>query len=606
MASKKNEVVLGSTGLSLPEGLKLQDLVDNWNICESEYRRARTRMKVLDMADSGRIWDLISQQFPEFQISPDTNYVNYIKENIVASIYTVGRSASLMPRRAEDKELVDALNKVLDTIWGVLDVASYQLKAGERAALVNLGITQVGWNKDIVGGTDSSWYKGDVVFKNIDPSNYYRDPFASRLEDAGYVIYFDKYHKSVLMADEDYAAVLSKVSLDAIADAELYKRDTGTNAGMDRNYYKLVVHWVKVYDEQKGKVVIHEVHTIDNKYVIFVKEDIQPSEFPFAELYSSIPVKDPIGISEPSKVLSSSIVLNMLDGIVVSHAYKAGRPPRLISDVSGLNLRAFREFGNNADVAFIVRGDASKAVQYIQFPALPQGLEDISMRLSQAMERMSGIDAKYTGKDTGSIITTGGVDSMLAQATMRDATRIKLYEEYTRRLTRLVLQHLIQYGDKRGYAVKEKNSTQVLNYTLDFPSIPDDILFNYSINIDAETPKNKARLAAAADAILEKSMQYQANPELMTVEEWLMFQDYPQKDLILERLKADREANATEQVAQIISMFGSLVQNGMDPNAAMNQIVAQLQAQQQAGGGQQMPTQAAAPPAPPSGGMPMM
>lgn len=605
MANKEPKT-LGNQGLPLPEGITLQTLVDNWNTCEAEYRTARVKMKVLDMADTGRIWDMLSKQFPEFQVTPDTNYVNYIKENIVASIYTVGRSASLMPRRLEDKETVDSLNKVIDTIWGVLDVPRYQLQAGERAALLNLGITQVGWNKDIVGGTDSSWYKGDVVFKNIDPTNYYRDPFASRLEDAGYVIFHDRYHKSVLFSDPDYRGTMSKMSIDPSSeDLATYLRDTGTNPGIDKNYFKLVVHWVKVYDSTKEKVVIHEIHTIDNKTVIFVKEDIQPSEFPFAELYSSIPVKDPVGVSEPSKVLSSNMVLNILDGIVVSHAYKAGRPPRLISDVSGLNLAAFREHGNDPDMAFIVRGDATKAVQYIQFPALPQGLENISLRLSQAMERMSGIDAKYTGKDTGSIITTGGVDSMLAQATMRDATRIKLYEDYTRRLTRLVIQYLIRFGDKRTYAIKEKNNTKVLNYTVDFPEIPNDLLFNFAINIDAETPKNKARLAAAADAILEKSFQYQANPEIMTVEEWLMYQDFPQKDLILERLKIDRSNNITEEVTQIISMFGNLINGGMDPNGAINQIVAQLQAQQQPGAGQQ-PTQPAAPSGPPSGGMPMM
>lgn len=608
MAEKKRSI--GATGLELPKGLKMQDLLDNWNTCEAEYQRAKTRMRVLDMADTGRIWDLISQQFPEFHISPDTNYVNYVKENIVASIYTVGRSASLMPRRLEDKDTVDALNKVIETIWGVLDVPSYQLQAGERAALLNIGITQVGWNKDIVGGTDSSWYKGDVVFKNIDPTNYYRDPFAPRLEDAGYVIYYDQYHKSILMSDPDYAEVMKDVSFDSMSEQlSTYRRETGTNPGADKNYFKIVIHWVKVYDEEKGKVVIHEIHTIANKFVIFVKEDIQPSEFPFAELYSSIPVKDPIGISEPSKVLSSSIVLNLMDGIVVTHAYKAGRPPKIVSDASGINLRAFSEHGNDADKAFIARGRAADAVQYVQFPPLPAGLENISVRLSQAMERMSGIDAKYTGKDTGSILTTGGIDSMLAQATMRDATRIKLYEAYTRRLTRLVIQYLIQYGDKRSYAVKEKNSTQMLNYTVDFPSIPNNLLFNYALNIEAETPKNKARLSAAADAILEKSQQYQSNPELMTVEEWLMYKDeFPQKDLILERIQRDRSNNITEEVAQIISMFGALVQQGVDPNMAINQIVAQLQAQQQAGGAP-APQQAAAPtmpPGPPSGGAPMM
>jgi hypothetical protein len=598
------------TGLPLPEGITLQQLIDNWNTCETEYASARRRMRILDMADRGAIWDIISRQFPEFQINPDTNYVSFVKDNIVASVYTVGRCASLMPKKAEDQDTVDGLNRVLDNIWGTLDVAEFQLQAGERAALVNLGITQVGWDADITGGTSSAFYKGDIVFKNIDPMNYFRDPFAESLDTAAYVIYFDQYHKSVLM--EDYHEALEGQTLEGITDALGYYRDV-SNASTDKNYFRLIIHWVRTWDSDKKKGVIHEIHTIDNKFVVRVKSDIQPSVFPFAELYGSIPVKDPVGVSEASKILSSSIVLNLLDGITVSHAYKAHRPPKLISDSSGLNIRAFKEYGNDPDKAFMVRGDATKAVQYVTFPNLPQGLENISLRLSGAIERMSGIDGKYTGKDTGSILTTGGIDSMLAQATMRDTTRIRLYEKYSKRLTRLVLHYLIEFGDKRKYAVKSPLDNRMGELEVDFPKIPPEMAFNYSINIDAEMPKNKARMAAAADVIIEKSMQYQANPPIMTAEEWFRYQDFPQKDLILDRLKSDRSTNITEQVAQILSMFATLTSQGLDPNQAVNTIVQQLQAQQEAGPGAEAP--AVAPPQngmmpqqpqQPQGGMPMM
>ncbi len=567
--------------IELPKGVIKQDLQDNWNICESEYATSRRRMKVLDLADRGMIWDIISRDFPEYQITPDTNYVNYVKENILASVYTVGRGASLMPRSKDDQELVAKINSVLETLWGILNVKEYQLKAGERAALLNLGVTQIGWKNDIVGGTDSSWYEGDVVLKNIDPTNYYRDPFANTLDDAAYVIYHDKYHRSVLMGDPDYAAVLKDINPEQLETAATYTRDISTNPSATNKYYNLIIHWVKVYDEDKKRVVIHEIHTISNQIILQVKEDIQPSAFPFAELYSSIPVKDPIGVSEPARILSSNLVLNLLDGILVTHAYKAQRPPRFISDQSGLNLRAFRQYGNDPDKTFIVRGKVTDAVQYMQFPPLPQGMENVALRLSAAIERMSGIDAAYTGKDTGSILTTGGIDSMLAQATMRDTTRIRLYEEYTTRLTRLIIQHLIVFGDKRSYTYKNQNSIDIRTVELDFPKVSNDILFNYSINIDAEIPKNKARMAAAADAMLEKSMQYQANPEIITIEEWLMYQDYPQKDLILARLKEDRSANMTEQVAQVLSMFSGMVEQGVDPNQAIDMVVQQLQGQGQ-------------------------
>lgn len=584
MAKKKQSNLDPAKGVELPKGIKLQDLKDNYDLMIAEYRTAYKRIKVLDMVDNGKIWSVICQKFPEYQISPDTNYVNYIKENIVASVYTVGKSAALMARSKGEQDVVDQLNKVLETVWGVLDVPYYQLKAGERAALTNLGVTQVGWSKDLTGGTQESWYKGDLVFKNVDPLCYGRDPYAEELDDAGWVIFHDKYHKNTLLENSIYVDALKDYKPDAMDQGVSYVRDIGKNPSADANYYRLCIHWVKHFDEEKEKVVIHEIHTIDNKYVLYVKEDIQPSVFPFSELYSNIPARDPIGISEPTKILSSTIVLNLLDGIMITHAYKAQRPPRLISDRSGLNLRAFQKYGNDPDKTFIVRGNAQDAVQYITFPPLPEGLDNTAMRLAGAIERLSGIDGKYTGKDTGSILTTGGIDSMLAQATMRDTTRIRLYEQYTRRLTRLAIMHMIAFADKRSYVYKSGTQLQPITVEVDFPNISEDMLFNYSIDISTDIPKNKAKLAASADAALERTMQYGGQPELITAEEWLMYQDFPQKDLILERLKIDREANMTEQVTEILSMFSKFVEEGVDPQQAIEMVVQQMEAQGTPGG----------------------
>lgn len=571
-------------GYELPEGIVLQDLQDNFNTMASEYKSAYNRLKVLDMADTGKIWEIICKKFPGFHIAPDTNYINYLKENIVASVYTVGKSATLLARTQEDVQMVDSLNNVLDVIWGVLDLPKYQMKAGERAALTNLGITQVGWNSDMTGGTDKAWYKGELVFKNIDPMNYGRDPFAEDLDSAGWVIYHDRFHKSTLMENKNYVKALKDFKPDAMDMVDSYRRDIGRNPSADSNYYHLVIHWVKHYDEETEKVVIHEIHTISNNYVIYVKEDIQPSIFPFAELYSNMPTKDPIGVSEPAKALSSGITLNLLDGIIITQAYKAQRPPRLISDASGLNIRGFQKYGNDPDRAFIVRGNAQDAVQYVKFPDLPPGLENVALRLAGAIERLSGIDGRYTGKDTGSILTTGGIDSMLAQATMRDNTRIRLYEEYTRRLTRLVIQHLLEFADKRSYTHKPEGTLEYKTVEVDFPSISEDTLFNYSIDISTDVPKSKAKLAASADEALERQMQYGGFPEIITAEEWLKYQDFPQKDLLLARLKLDREADMAAQVTEILAMFSALVEQGVNPDEAIDMVTQHMMDQQTPGG----------------------
>ena len=93
-------------------------------------------------------------------------------------------------------------------------------------------------------------------------------------------------------------------------------------------------------------------------------------------------------------------------------------------------------------------------------------------------------------------------------------------------------------------------------------------------------PRNKTRLAAVANMLLEKQAQYKPDPEIITVEEWLLMQDIPFKDMIYKRMGIQRNTRISEQVAMTREMFAALVEGGMDPDAAVDQVAQQLQADQ--------------------------
>lgn len=270
-----------------------------------------------------------------------------------------------------------------------------------------------------------------------------------------------------------------------------------------------------------------------------------------------------------------------MNSIYATYAYKAQRPPRFVNVQSGINLRQFAKYGNDADKTFPVNGDASQAVHYGQFPPLPPELLQIKNNIGVDIMTASGIDAMYAGKDTGSVQTTGGMDTLTGNTTMRDNAKIALYEQYTRRLTELVVNNLIQFGDKRQYTVKDPVTQQVKTVEFDFPAIDDDIRFRYDIDIQTYLPRSKARLSAAANMLLEKQAQYKPDPEIITVEEWLLMQDIPFRDLIFKRMGIQRNTRITEQVAKTLEMFADLVDGGMDPGEAVDNIAAQLQAEQQ-------------------------
>ena len=193
------------------------------------------------------------------------------------------------------------------------------------------------------------------------------------------------------------------------------------------------------------------------------------------------------------------------------------------------------------------------------------------MSLGYAMEQITGVDGRYTGRDTGSIITTGGTEEMLNRVTLIDSPKILMYEAYTKRLTQLVLGNLLEYAPKRDYFYREPNTTKWTTLTVDFPNIKAKTLFQYEISISSELPKNKQRIATMANMLMEKQMQYQqqgSTVNLITEEEWLMMQDLPNKEYMLERMGIERGTDALKETSQVLFEYAKLVEGryGSEPS----------------------------------------
>ena len=587
MSKKPAKDIYGSE--LLPEGVCLNAIKDKIRDTNAYYTKAVQRMRILDGADRGKVWDVVRAKFPSYQLTPDTNWVNYIKDNLVASIYTTGRYGELMPRAEDDIQLCVEFNSAMDTIWANIKADYYQMLAGERAALLNLGITMVGWDKTIIGGTKNYWYKGDIKFQNIDPMKFRRDPYADEFDNAEFCYYFDDYSMSLLKSKKLYKNRINEL-IKALgenlggyqAESEIKAANSRKQPDGSNDSYHRITYYYEMYeaDTEEGYKIC-EVHLLDDKYVLYCKQDFKPRMFPFALLYCNLPAGDLVGSSEPAKIFGNYLTYDLLNSIYATYAYKAQRPPRFVNVQSGINIRQFAKYGNDADKTFPVNGDATTAVHYGQFPPLPPELLQIKNNIGTDIMTASGIDPMYAGKDTGSVQTTGGMDTLTGNTTMRDNMKIALYEQYTRRLTELVVNNIIQFGDKRTYTVKDPITQQVKTVEFDFPAIDDDIRFRYDIDIQTYLPRNKARLSAAANMLLEKQAQYKPDPEIITVEEWLLMQDIPFRDLIFKRMGIQRNTRITEQVAKTLEMFADLVEGGMLPEDAVDSVAAQLQAEQQ-------------------------
>ena len=592
-----------------PEGITPADLKSYFEIGQQWYKRAFDRMRLLDAADKSRLWEALRAKFPSYQILPDTNNVSWVKDNILASIYTVGKTAHLLPTSQETVDLVFEINKWLDHYWDVNNIGYYQFLAGERAALTNLGITQVGWNAT-KADPEALTGVGTPVLKNIDPMQFCRDPFADDLLSAGWCYIWGMYHSSALQKNPLYKDAFETFLANKSGAGNLPLSDrfgdgpSATDAQAAKGNYLVVVFWIR--DGEK----IHEIHTLGGSYILCSKQDIKPSMFPFAELFCNVPAGDLVGTSSPAKIFSNSVAINLMNSLMLTAEYKNQNPPKFVSSSSGLNIGSFVEHGHEADKTYVVSGDASRAVHYHQFPTTSAAAPPLVAKLGMDVQQMSGVDGKYTGRDTGSILTTGGIESMLDQATLIDTPKIMNYENYTRDLTRLILANVIEFSAKRKYALLNPATNKVSMIEVDFPPIKSDILGAFSISISSELPKNKQRIAAMANTLMEKQMQYASSGmkvELITPEEWLMMQDLPLKEVMQERMGIQRSASYLEQVTEILTTFSELVKQGADPEEALQLTAQQMEASNTPGGApMEMPMVAPEmeQPLPDTGGMP--
>lgn len=549
-------------------------LKEQFDLCKAQYTKEHRRMQVLDLTDRGGLWEALGAKFPPYQILPDTNHVAYIKNNMVASIYTIAKCADLLPTSDKDKEVIMHINTALEQEWSLTNIAKMQKQAGANAALHNIGITQIGWDENMVSGGDTI-QKGQVRAKNISPLKFMRDPFAIDLKNSGYCMTYDKYHKSVFLGNTNYRDEFKKY-LES-------RKNSGTilntpeilgakSSSTNDDYYTLVTFWEKVEDKD-GNIVIDEIHTINAEAVLYIRQAIKPNRFPFAILYCNDPGDSLIGISEPARSFANTVAYNIMDSISLTSVYKNQRPPKFVSSDSGLNMNAFAQHANDADYTFVVNGDASKAVHYHQFPQVDPHIGEITVRLDSNIKQVSGVDERYTGRDTGSIITTGGIQDQLNRVTVIDTPKIENFEDYAKQLTELVLANLIEFGGRRKYLVKDQEKVNTYKTVeVDFPKLNSEAVFNYQINVSSELPRNKARIAEMANQLMEKQLQYQQQGDavdLITVEEWLMCQDLPMKEYMLERMGIQRMNNEVENVSQTLFQFAELTKNGMSPQDAL-------------------------------------
>lgn len=541
--------------------MELKDILDIFHYFATEKGEYNKVCTQLDAYDSGNFWTHVKAKLPKHQMLVDTNYINYVKQNQVNSIYSGGYIADVAPRSAEDEDLARKVNMFLEFVYDDVNLNYYQLLAGERAALLNVGAIMIQWDSK----------KNKVVPRFIETASLYLDPAVRAYQEGSALFVAEIISKRDLYRSKpEYKEKLEQnKELGQAASTQYGRHYIGSKTPTSNDN---IVYLLNAFIKNDNGGI--DQYVIGNENVILEsKENIKPDCFPVAVLYALPPVKDVYGFNVTKLVLRNCLALNLLDSIGVTHVYAQQRRATLMRRDIGVSVDYLSANINNPDTTIPVDGDPTKAVHQLDLPDLPNFLVEYRARLEESIFLISGVDPIYTGRQTNSVTTTGGVERMQQRSSLTDATKITMLEHFTKQLTKMIFDFYVAFGDKYKVYNKAKHKALKDVFEVDFSKFRDkEVQFDFVMNASPYLPKNRVRYAEAATQIMEMQMQYQMNPPLMTPEEWLGYQDFPQKDMMLQRIEAQRLKNDTDEITENVVNFSSLIQQGVTPEGAVQML----------------------------------
>lgn len=554
-------------------GYTLDTLITLFGEFDTGRKKYEYMWKVLDSLDRGTFWSTIGKNtIPAYAVKPDDNWINYVKTNYVNSTYVGSYRANIFPRAKKDSAVANSVNEFLDYTLSNLGLDEDQVAMGNNAALKNFGAIEIGWNSDIVNGREDMLINGDVETKVIDNLGIYLDPCISDFQKGRAVFLVEETPLIELENETLFSERIKEIKKQTKEDDTLnYGQDiaryiNSSNSGGGKGKAKLTTCYYK-----HGKE-IDKIWILNDKYILGHK-NIKPCIFPIAILYCNKPVDDPYGTPTTRLILNNVITLNVLNAIDSTIVSSSMDRAKIISRKAGLPEETFAREGNNPNKLWVVDGDPANVVRYVDPPELPTDRHLTKQALELSIKRISGVDDQYTGRDTNSVQTTGGMDILNQRLTMSDNSRIVALQKYTKDIAKLVLSMYVEHSVDRECPRVNKDQTFGDIIAVPFEQLrKEHISFDFTCDVTPSLPRNMARMADVANQLMAQQMQYKYDPALISVTEWLQFQQFPQKYQILRRIQAEQMQDDVEDIRSEITNYAGLVDQGVRPEEAVNML----------------------------------
>ena len=555
-----------------------QGILSEWRLIRSLYK--------------GEFWTLFKKNLKEYSITPDWNYLEYVVQGYMNSIYSGAFIGTITPRFAKDEKTVQDLNAFIAYNWNRWGMKNKFLHVGENAELYNLGAMRVDWD-----ATDNH-----IKLKALSPDELYFDPSVDSYKNGEAIFIERAVNVYTLVTNPNFKEAVEqfiKTNKGGLTDKTAQNKLGGygsygipkdplnqkiPNANVDANQVvtdNKVVSLIECFIRNE-KGTIDQIFMLNEDTIIYENLNIPLKRFPIVCYSPQRPDANPYGNSKLNKVLNTVIALNMLDSMEATQPYRVLNRVRFVNTDGRINMRSFADYGGTPGASFETKGDPRNLVYYVDVPVIPD-LGNIKQRLENSIFQVTGVDPYYKGRMTNSIQTTGATQAFQARVTMlTDNSRITLLEEFCEDLTKLVLEYYFAYGGEKSYIVPKLSATGT-NRVVDQSTIQFNELrargmkFDYNIAASTLLPMNQANLFDSAKALYEMQAQYQIKPQIITPQDLVKYSDFPQKDLFLQRLEKEQQDNTAEtlvaDLTNFASIFSRLLSQGLSEEQAAQQAI---------------------------------
>lgn len=593
------------------ERLSSQEILDSYGITEytvgdliTDFENAvaykveqEKTFKILDAADHSDIWKVYNRKIPPYVQTPVNNPITIIKEATKASIMPTAYAGDFRPLTIDARQVADMANRFFQMKWNASNMDEINGEAADYAYLHGTSGVLFGWNDNIVDFTDivsqfNSGATSQIQAKAYHPTNIFPDPGASCVEEMRYLYFAERKSKDFLRSIPRFQQALANIenANDSYGNLDPnYILDKAKQSGKDivtfLTCYKRVLRLKQ--NPVTGLTTLSpavDIVYMAGRDILDVSKDIQPAMIPFVPLYDEKVPNNFWGISKCYKVLSLVLTLNQLDSTEATAYFKNQNPSEFINALSGLSVAEYQRKKDNPDSAFTVNCDPKLVQAFATRPDLPKNIDTFRQYLITMIQEISGVDSAYLGRSYGSIQTTGGVTQAIDRATMRDSTRIKSIDKFIRRELEIMVQFYIAHGQKEQFYAQDVDlRRQTGGQEFQFDPMLLVGRTDIEIVVSNSAPRSNASYEEAAQKLFELQMKYnpaeKGYPDLITPEELVGWLNIPkaQQNVLIDRMRAQMENMKTEEYTAVLTAVGTLVQGGMPPEMAVQEVAKQIE-----------------------------